>query len=144
MDAASPTGNFEAALSLTGRALAEGVDSSREVSELHGDIIMAIIDRDGEEGNEAQLVAAVSAYELALSAALSPADVQDTSPFATLFFKLGRAQSGAKLLQAAYSNYKSAVHADPINRLGVKSEALLAMSIDALNSGQILDGESME
>lgn len=132
-------GNFEAALGLTGGALSEGVANLREVGELHGDILMAIIDRDGEEGNEARLAAAVSAYDAALLAALSD-DIQDTSPFAMLFFKLGRAQSSAQLLEAAYSNYKSAMNSDPKNMLGVKSEALLAMSIDALNNGNIDEG----
>lgn len=132
-------GNFEAALALTGGALSEGVVNLREVGELHGDILMAIIDRDGEEGNAARLAAAVSAYDAALSAALS-GDIQDTSPFAMLFFKLGRAQSIAQLLQAAYSNYKSAMNSDPKNMLGLKSEALVAMSIDALNSGNIDEG----
>ncbi len=135
------TGDFEAALALTGGALSQGVANLREISELHGDILMAIIDRDGEQGNEAQLAAAVSAYDTALSAALSPEDdIKDTSPFAQLFFKLGRAQSSAQMLQAAYVSYKSAMKADPKNGLGVKSEALIAMAIDALNSGHINEG----
>ena len=134
------TGNFEAALALTGAALSDGVVNFREVGELHGDILMAIIDRDGEKDNEAQLAAAVSTYDAALSAALGAQDVEDTSPFAMLFFKLGRAQSSALLLQAAHSNYKRAMEADPKNRLGVKAEALVAMSIDALNSGRIDEG----
>lgn len=132
-------GNFEAALVLTRDALSEGSVDVREVGELHGDILMAIIDRDLEEGSKAH-IAAVSAYEAALSAALTPQANADTSALATLFFKLGRAQSGAQLLQAAHSNYKSAMSADPKNEVGVKSEALMAMSIDALNSGRINEG----
>jgi tetratricopeptide (TPR) repeat protein len=136
-------GDFEAALELTREALAEGVVSLREVGELHGDILMAIIDRDQEAGTDAY-AAAVAAYSAALSAAgeSDAASGIATTPPTTLFFKLGRAQSGAHLLDAAHASYKSAMNADRENKLGVKAEALVALAVDALNSGRIDEGKA--
>ena len=134
-------GNFEAALSLTQEALSEGV-SLREVGELHGDILMAITDRDGgAAGADAHTAAAVAAYEAAVRSAASQSTEGGASRApAALLFKLGRAQSGAQLPRGAKSSYKQAMHADPDNKLGVRAEALVALAVDALNSGQIDEG----
>ena len=134
-------GNFEAALLLTQEALSEGV-SLREVGELHGDILMAISDRDGgAAGAGAYTAAAVAAYEAAVRSASSRGtDGGSSRAPAALFFKLGRAQSGAQVLRDAKSSYKQAMDADPSNALGVRAEALVALAVDALNSGQIEEG----